>query len=262
MKLSDKLLILVILAAFVIVGSAHLSLYSRYKKGLWVVEGKMTVDKSFPAPAHLVVDGFYGIVINHADSFSIEYDNPGPNAGGPVRRKEVIYGEPAAPRRLVPFYKGDTMLISGYDSVYPFQDQLVRIPSRRITINSPNISSITLEGGNITLTGDASAAHAFSAHLLLKNVEFAQALGRGAPPYNSKEFNQLSVECINSRIDLDDKTHVQQLQLQLDKSSSASLRARIDELSLQYDDESHIELSGVALRGLSRNPKPETAKHP
>ena len=30
MKLSDKLLILVVLAAFIIVGSAHLSIYSRY----------------------------------------------------------------------------------------------------------------------------------------------------------------------------------------------------------------------------------------
>src|SRR3569833_1082642 len=172
MKLRDKLLILDVLAAFIIVGSAHLNNKSRYKKGMTVIDERQ-VKRSYPTPAHLSLIGFTDVTITHADNFSIQYERPDPNR---VRIKEGGYKEKPERRNILPWYKGDTMVLSGYDSIYPSEvnHMLTRVPMQRIYITCPNISSISVEDGLLYLNGDSSAAHAFSAHLVLNKVQLAQ----------------------------------------------------------------------------------------
>lgn len=253
MKLSDKLLILVVLAAFVIGGSAHLNLYSRYKKGKAVVSG-MPAKKILPTPVHLSLSGFLDVTLIHSDTFFIEYSKP-----------EVYSTKEGEPHRtlergdVIPRYKGDTMILSGLDTFHTSgaNGPVEMAMTPKIYIHCPNISTISVDANVLSLTGDPDTAHAFSAHLVLRNVQLAQVWGH---PLITNEFNRLSFECNNSHVVLQNDTHVRQLQMQLDKTSSAVLLAHIDQLSMKYDDESHFEMYGAAIRHLFQS-KPDTTRH-
>ncbi|HVW59620.1 MAG TPA: hypothetical protein VHC48_06290, partial [Puia sp.] len=92
MKKSDKLLLLLVLLAFALFGSAHLNLYWKYKKGIAVATNDAIdlVRKKLPTPAFLSIKGFSNVTLIPSDSFAIEWKKPDLQPPSPGRPKEYL----------------------------------------------------------------------------------------------------------------------------------------------------------------------------
>ena len=145
------------------------------------------------------------------------------------------------------------MVISGFDTIPPQRagDTTAVVPTSEIRIYSTGIRLIRQDEGYLTLRGDTLKERAPSTRLLLTDVQFAFDIRSSDKP---EEFNQLSIESINSNLLLDDRAHIRNLHLRLDSNSTASIRSSVEQVSLDYDDQARIALDGATLKKLSPAP--------
>lgn len=245
MKKSDKLLLLLVLLAFALFGSAHLNLYWKYRKGMTgISNGNDFVRQSLPTPTYLSIKGFETVTLIPSDSFAIEWKNPGQQPPSPSGRHKEMLVRVGAPRKTITHHlQGDTLTISGFDTTDLKPGDAARTTSY-IRIYYNDIRLIHIDSGYVTLNGD-TLEHHVPLRLQVKNAYVTS----GSPETGgTAAFDQVSITAAHSTINLSNTVYIHQLKLELDGDCATDIESIIDKIFLDCDDRAHIALSGSLVK--------------
>ncbi|HEY4290572.1 MAG TPA: hypothetical protein VGN00_25905 [Puia sp.] len=211
MKKSDKLLLAITIGFFALFGIANLTLYGLYKTGHVIRESDLfersPVHKNMPTPRYLSVSHVNYIHMVASDHFAVEYNVEKLKPGKAELLEDL---EPdrysrlkTAPPPLSFSPKGDSMVISG--------------SSMAMTIYFPSIPTILLDDATVDLKGSSHPGGP-DCRLILKNCETIIGMAD-----TLSYLGTLSLRPTKGTIRFDPATHLRDLDLSLDDSTSIDL---------------------------------------
>jgi len=231
MKTSNKILLIFFVAALLMMTAIHLTLYAKYKRGEVssfqdIREGRFE-EHPLPAIKYVSVTGLRRCNILPSTESKIRI----------FRMKES---------RLKYTILNDTLFITG-DSTYTMQDfEHGYAVNRTVNLYLPGVERVDAFYTGLSLSGGTDSMTAVSCSVNLSKRSDLNVGEWGKPNF----FNHLQVKADGSSASLADKTIINELNLQADKSQIDN-RAEIKHLQLQMDDQSTIVLRGNTLKDIN-----------
>lgn len=261
MKTSNKLLVALGLGILLLVGLIQLVLYSNYRQGRIISAKELHAEKyvryEMPAPAYLSLTGTLWVNIIPSDTFYVEFPKENKLTGTAFKTTlpEIFTSDADV---LSYRQSGDTLLITGNNTGMihrPFADPFYRNTRAQVNIYCRGLKDIFLKKGQLYLQGAGGSTttlpsarlHIDSSTLWIGDYrEYAEYARQPAP---KEFFDSLEIQSTNSVLLLNTSASIHKLQAQLDEHSEINDRqALIDRLTVSYDNDSRIGLTGANLK--------------
>jgi hypothetical protein len=239
MKTSNKILLTLFVAAFLILTAIHVALYARYKSGKMVIQAGTTLYPFKPEELrnirYVSITGLAHCTIIPADTAKVQAwrENDSHLLFRIVKDTLVIYGDSSI--RLQRYQQG----LRAYEQVVLYLPEMKQI--------SGSFCQIYLAGGT-----DTATAPGYNLHLVDHAAVSTQEIERKEKQY----FSTLNIRAQkSSEIDFDPAAVIGNLDIALEESMINDHSATIHNLQLIVDDKSEVILHGANLKKINLIPK-------
>jgi hypothetical protein len=232
MKTSNKLLLGIFLTIIILTTAVQLMVFAKYKRGEFVAFNRDDyydhVNINVPPTKFVSLIALGSCDLINSDTPKIEMRE---GRKGTLSYKVV----------------NDTLIING-DSTLTIASMAGGTRNRQhVKLYLPATVQVQTEFCNVYATGALDSTHAPSYNITLtKNSDFGISWTDNKDVY----FNQLLINGGFAEISLDDHAIINDLNLSIDHSKLDSKNALVKKMTLNYDDNSTITLSGSNLKAL------------